>query len=68
MTIRLTEEEALEVRLTIIDAADAAKKKGWQFKAQKLYDLYMKIAKQGNKRKQPKPGRVPGPSGTAAAS
>ena len=51
MNIRLTEAEALEVRLTIIEAADKAKEKGWQFKAQQLYELYMKMAKQGNKRK-----------------
>ena len=51
MNIRLTEAEALEVRLTILEAADKAKEKGWQFKAQQLYELYMKMAKQGNKRK-----------------
>ena len=68
MTIRLTEEEAQKIRLLVLDAADAAAAVGAETKGRSLYELYIKIAEQGNKRKQPKPGRGPGPSEPAHAS
>ena len=51
MTIRLTEEEAQKIRLLVLDAADAATAAGAEAKGRNLYELYIKIAEQGNKRK-----------------
>ena len=51
MTIRLTEEEAQKIRLLVLDAAEAATAAGAETKGRSLYELYIKIAEQGNKRK-----------------
>lgn len=51
MRLTVTEEEAQKIRLLVLDAADAATAAGNETKGRSLYELYMKIAKQGNKRK-----------------
>lgn len=68
MRLTVTEEEAQKIRLLVLDAADAATAAGNETKGRSLYELYIKIANQGNKRKQPKPGHAPGPSEPAHAS
>ena len=51
MRLTVTEEEAQKIRLLVLDAADAATAARNETKGRSLYELYVKIAEQGNKRK-----------------
>ena len=51
MRLTVTKEEAQKIRLLVLDAADAATAAGNEPKGRSLYELYVKIAEQGNKRK-----------------